>query len=207
MKKILKIVGIMIVVILVLFMIHAIRNYIILSKINANVSKYVESNNMHMRTISDQITINYYRKDDKEVAIIQKDNIKMSNYKIGEKNDQFVESRDNKTAKLNYGSLHVQVSNIAQFDTEWQRFLYGSVAIIRSETYKDKECYVIDNLFSPYCLTSLDKPQYTIEKDTGLLLKDSSESFLYEREYEFNNVADSVFIEPDISQYIIQENK
>ena len=79
MKKVLKIVGIIIAVVLVLFMIHAIRNYIILSKINENVAKYVESNNMHMRITSKQMTLNYYRKDDKEVAILQKDNVKISN--------------------------------------------------------------------------------------------------------------------------------
>lgn len=206
MKRVLKIVGIIIAVILVLFMIHAIRNYIILNKINENVAKYVESNNMHMKTTSNQITVNYYRKDDKEVAIMEKDNVKISNYKIGEKNDQFVESGDSKTAKLNFGSLIVQVPNIAQFDTKWQRFLCGSVAIIRSETYKDKECYIIDNLFSPYYLTSVDKAQYTIEKDTGLLLKNNTDGVVYEREYEFNNVEDSIFVEPDISQYTIQEN-
>ncbi|MBR3134304.1 MAG: hypothetical protein IKG56_02460 [Clostridia bacterium] len=205
MKKVLKVVGISILVVLVLFMIHAIRNYIILSKINENVAKYVESNNMYMKTESDQVNVNYYRKDDKEVAIMNKDNIKMSNYKIGEKNDQFVETGESKTAKLNLGSMTVQVANIAKFDTKWQRFMLGSVAFIRSKNYKDKACYVIDNLISPYFLVG-DKCQYTVEKDTGLLLKETTDGIVYEREYEFNKVEDSVFIEPDINEYIIQEN-
>ena len=205
MKKVLKIVGIIIVVILILFMIHTIRNYIILNKINENVAKYVESNNLHMQNKSDQVNVNYYKKDDKELAIMQKDNIKMSMYKVGEKVDQFVDSGDSKTAKLGFGSLTVQVANIAKFDTEWQRFMLGSVAFIRSENYKDKDCYVIDNLLSPYFLVG-DKCQYTVEKDTGLLLKDNTDGVVYEREYEFNNVDDSVFIEPDISEYTIQEN-
>ena len=204
MKKVLKIVGIIIAVVLVLFMIHAIRNYIILSKINKNVAKYVESNNMHMKITSKQMTVDYYRKDDKEVAILQKDNVKISNYKIGEKINQFVEAGDSKIAKLGSGMLIVQVPNTAKFDTKWQRFLLGSVAIIRSETYKDKRCYTIDNLLSPYFLVG-DKCQYTIEKDTGLLLKDITDGVTYEREYEFNNVEDSIFEEPDINQYIIQK--
>lgn len=203
MKKVLKIVGIIIAVVLVLFMIHAIRNYIILSKINNNIAKYVESNNMHMKIISKQMTVNYYRKDDKEVAILQKDNVKISNYKTGEKINQFVEAGDSKIAKLGSGMLIVQVPNTAKFDTKWQRFLLGSVAIIRSETYKDKRCYTIDNLLSPYFLVG-DKCQYTIEKDTGLLLKDITDGVTYEREYEFNNVSDSIFVEPDINQYTIQ---
>lgn len=207
MKKVLKIVGIIVLVILVLFMIHAIRNYIILSKINENVSKYVESSNMHMKTTSDKIAVNYYKKDDKEVAFMEKDNVKISVYKVGEKVDQFVDSGDSKTAKLGFGSLNVQVANIAQFDTEWQKFMLGSVAFIRSETYKDKQCYIIDNLLSPYYLVSTDKSQLTVEKDTGLLLKGSNDGTeYYEREYEFNNVDDSIFVEPDISKYTIQEN-
>lgn len=204
MKKVLKIVGIIIAVVLVLFMIHAIRNYIILSKINKNVAKYVESNNMHMKITSKQMTVDYYRKDDKEVAILQKDNVKISNYKIGEKINQFVEAGDSKIAKLDSGMLIVQVPNTAKFDTEWQRFLMGSVAFIRSEKYKDKECYTINNLISPYFLVG-NKSQYTIEKDSGLLLKDISDGVTYEREYEFNNVEDSIFEEPDINQYIIQK--
>ena len=207
MKKVLKIVGIIVLVILVLFMIHAIRNYIILSKINENVSKYVESSNMHMKTTSDKIAVNYYKKDDKEVVFMQKDNVKISAYKVGEKVDQFIDAGDTKTVRLNSGMMVVQVPNIAQFDTEWQRFLMGSMAFIRSETYKDKQCYIIDNLLSPYYLVSTDKSQLTVEKDTGLLLKGSNDGTeYYEREYEFNNVDDSIFVEPDISEYTIQEN-
>ena len=204
MKKVLKIVGIIIAIVVVLFIVHAIRNYIILSKINENVAKYVESNNMHMKITSKQMTVNYYKKDDKEVAILQKDNVKISNYKTGEKINQFLEAGDSKIAKLGSGMLIVQVPNTAKFDTKWQRFLLGSVAIIRSETYKDKRCYTIDNLLSPYFLVG-DKCQYTIEKDTGLLLKDITDGVTYEREYEFNNVSDSIFVEPDINQYIIQK--
>lgn len=205
MKKVLKIVGIIIAIILVLFMIHAIRNYIILSKINENVAKYVESSNMHMKTTSSQMNINFYKKDNKEVAFMEKDNVKISAYKVGEKVDQFVDAGDTKTVRLNSGMMVVQVANIAKFDTEWQKFMLGSVSFIRSETYKDKECYTIDNLLSPYFLVG-DKSQYTVEKDTGLLLKDTTDGVTYEREYEFNNVDDSIFVEPDISEYTIQEN-
>ena len=76
MKKVLKIVGIIIAIVVVLFIVHAIRNYIILSKINENVAKYVESNNMHMKITSKQMTVNYYKKDDKEVAILQKERLR-----------------------------------------------------------------------------------------------------------------------------------
>ena len=44
-----------------------------------------------------------------------------------------------------------------------------------------------------------------IEKDTGLLVKMMEGTTVSEREQEFNNVDDSIFVEPDISQYTISE--
>lgn len=45
-----------------------------------------------------------------------------------------------------------------------------------------------------------------IEKNTGLMVNMTENTVVTEREYEFNNVDDSIFIEPDISQYTLKEN-
>ena len=45
--------------------------------------------------------------------------------------------------------------------------------------------------------------KYYIDKNTGLLLKSFVANTEVERSYEFNNVSDEVFIEPDIGQYTI----
>ena len=42
-----------------------------------------------------------------------------------------------------------------------------------------------------------------IDKETGLFLKSTATDDVVEREYEFDNVDDSIFVEPDISQYKI----
>ena len=48
--------------------------------------------------------------------------------------------------------------------------------------------------------------KYIIEKETGLLLKTETGNLIGERTYEFDNVDDSIFVEPDISQYKIQKD-
>ena len=45
-----------------------------------------------------------------------------------------------------------------------------------------------------------------VDKETGLMYKNINDISTVVREYEFNNVDESVFIEPDISEYTIQEN-
>lgn len=45
-----------------------------------------------------------------------------------------------------------------------------------------------------------------IEKETGLVRKAVLDEQNVTREYEFENVDDSIFIEPDISQYTLKEN-
>ena len=53
-------------------------------------------------------------------------------------------------------------------------------------------------------LTSEDAETY-IDKETGLFVKTTQNGTTTEREYEFNNVQDSIFIEPDIGQYKLKE--
>lgn len=44
-----------------------------------------------------------------------------------------------------------------------------------------------------------------IEKDTELMIRKDTDSLIVENMYEFNNVNDEIFIEPDISQYQVYE--
>ena len=60
--------------------------------------------------------------------------------------------------------------------------------------------YIIKGFFSSNSLVNGSEEIY-IEKDTGLYFKTIEEERISEREYEFNKVDDSIFVEPDISQY------
>ena len=51
----------------------------------------------------------------------------------------------------------------------------------------------------------LSKNEIYVEKNTGLLTKSVLNDQVMNREYEFNNVDDSTFIEPNIREYTLQE--
>ena len=78
-RKILKIVGVVILVIIVLFLIYSFRNYSIISKLQKEVAKYENSNNFHIHMETkqnDQISLisDYYKKDNKQVTILERSN-------------------------------------------------------------------------------------------------------------------------------------
>ena len=51
----------------------------------------------------------------------------------------------------------------------------------------------------------MEKSEMYIDKDTGLIVKRITSAETVEKEYEFNNVDDSVFVEPDISKYELKK--
>ena len=63
---------------------------------------------------------------------------------------------------------------------------------------------MVANYKSPTFLTGSDKNEVYLDKDTGLCMKMVIDSETYEREYEFDNVSDDIFVEPDINQYTLQ---
>ena len=61
----------------------------------------------------------------------------------------------------------------------------------------------------PASSLSYEEQETYIDKDTGLVLKIKAIDIIneIEYEYEFNNVDDEIFVEPDISQYTLIEKK
>ncbi len=219
-KKVLKIIGIILLVLILMFLIHALKNFIIATKLQNKVAKYMDSTNYHLTAISYQkdaptITINFYKKDEKQAMFVERkdDNgeiTKLTFYCNRKRTDMFIESPDGKIADINskVSIMPMVVINPLQTDNKWQTFLYSSISMVRSTNYAEKECYVVDNYLSPYNLAEQDNhtTKYIIEKETGLLLKTETGNLTCERKYEFDNVNDSIFVEPDIGQYKIQEN-
>lgn len=77
--------------------------------------------------------------------------------------------------------------------------LLSSKVKIKSKRENGTECYVIDN--SPYIIDYDDRYQTFIDKKTGLVMKESDG---YRYMYNFDPVDDSIFEEPDISEYTIK---
>ncbi len=215
-KKILKIIGIVLLVIIIIFLIYTIRNYIIISNLQNKMSNYSNSTNYYTKSVTTEsdasvVTMKYYKKNNKEVVFIERnlngEISKISMYNNGERKDTFWDNKDSKVAKLNSdGLMAVNIYNGIETDNKWQTFLGGMLASIKSTNCDGKECYRIKGFLSTTLLNTKESEVY-IEKDTGLYLKRIDEGITSEREYEFDNVDDSIFVEPDISQYTLKENE
>ncbi len=209
-KKILKVIGILILVIIVIFIIHTIRNYIIISDLQGKIANYSNSTNYYTKSVTTEdngtiITMEYYRKDNKEVAFLERnlngEISKISMYNNGERKDTFWDNKENKIAQLDSeGLMTVNIYNFTETENKWQTLLGSIFASIKSANEDGKECYIIKGFFSSNSLVNGSEEIY-IEKDTGLYFKTIEEERISEREYEFNKVDDSIFVEPDISQY------
>ena len=215
-KKAFKIVGIILIIIIVIFLIHTIRNYIIIYKLQKKLVKYETYQSYFIKTKTTdnkgvEVTLSYYKNKDKEVAIMERkfnnEVTKMSMYNNGQRIDVFYDTPTDKTVEINSkASMIVNSYNFLETDNNWQTFLGSIFARIESSEYNGKKCYIINDFKTPMFMNGTEKNEYYIEKDTGLYLKAIIDDQISEREYDFNKVDDSIFIEPDISQYRLQEN-
>lgn len=213
-KKVLKILGIIVVILIILLLIYTIRNYVIIRNLQNKFSQYSNSSNYYIKSVSTDrdgtiVTTEYYQKDNKQALFIEKnlngELSKISMYNNGERTDIFWENEENKTAQLDSGTtISMDIYNYLETDNNWQTFLGCFTSRIKSTNYNGKDCYLIKGFMSSTALTSEDADIY-IDKETGLFVKTNASGIDNEREYEFDNVDDSIFEEPDISQYTIKK--
>lgn len=210
-KKMLKIILFIILIIIILLLIHTVRNFIIIKEIQNNISPYLDSTNYHIKSVATEadgtiITINYYEKDNKQTMIMERNNNgnieKMSMYNNGERTNIYYDTNAGKTVQLNAETtLFFEIFNCLETENGGQTFMMSLTSNIMTKNYNDKECYVV-NLFMN---NNGKKEEYYIDKGTGLYIKANIFDQIVERTYEFDNVSDDLFTEPDISEYAIQE--
>ena len=214
MKKILMVLGIIIAILVVIVLVHTIRNYMIITDLQNKISQYADSVNYYTKSIATvkdgTITMEYYRKDNNQVVFLER-NLngtinKVAMYNNGEKTDTFTQTPDTKIAQLNSGTImSIGIYNHLETENNWQTFLGSMFASVKSTNYNGKDCYIIKGFMSSTSLTFEGAETY-IEKDTGLFIKDIEGETITEKEYEFDNVDDSIFVEPDISQYTLKSD-
>lgn len=213
-KKVFKILGVILLVLIAIFLIHTIRNYIIISELQNNISKYTDTSNYYTKSTSiasdgTKMEMEYYTKDNKQVMIINRElkeaKSKVSMYDNGDRVNTYIESKDSKVAQLNREEiLPIKIYNNLESENKWQTFLGSISTNIKKVNYNNKECYLIKDSSFPMSLTFKGAELY-IERGTGLLIRTNEGGNITEKEYSFNNVDDSIFVEPDISQYTIKE--
>ena len=217
-KKFFKTIGILVFIIVILMLLYVIRNTIIVTKLQKNIKEYTSKTNFSIKvtnltTETSKMTVNYYKKDNKEAVILERNidenSVKMSFYNNGERRDLFIETNDKKTVQVNTKNelLGLNITDSLQTDNLWQTILYSSIARIKTENVNGKECYKVSNFYSPYWMYGENITEFYIEKDTGLLIKTVIDDEIAVREYSFDDVEDSAFVEPDIGLYtVVEEN-
>lgn len=215
-KNVLKIALIVIAILLVILIIHTIRNYVIVTDLQNKIAEYNGSTNYHIKSVATEnngniVKMDYYKKDGKQVVFMERnvnnEITKISMYNNGERTDTFTETKDSKIAQLNSGTImSVGIYNHLENDSKWQTILGCISAKIKSVDYNGKECYIVKEFMSSTSLTFEGAETY-IDKETGLFVKSTEADIVNERSYEFNMVDDSIFTEPDISQYTLKENE
>lgn len=217
-KKVFKTIGILVLIIVILMLLYVIRNTIIVTKLQKNIKEYTSKTNFSIKVTNltseiSKMTVNYYKKDNKEAVILERNvdenSVKMSFYNNGERKDLFIETNDKKTVQVNTKNqlLGLNITDSLQTDNVWQTILYSSIARIKAENVNGKECYKVSNFYSPYWMYGDNITEFYIEKDTGLLIKTVIDDEIAVREYSFDDVEDSAFVEPDIGLYtVVEEN-
>ncbi len=213
-KKVLKIIGIIIAILIIILLIHTIKNYVIVTGLQDKVSQYSNSSNYYIKSVATEdngtiVTMEYYKKDNKQVVFLERnlngEISKISMYNNGERIDTFWDNTENKIAELDSGTIiSVNIYNGLETDNKWQTFLSCITSNIKAVNYNGKECYSIKGFMSSTSLDSETTETY-IEKETGLFVKSTDSKTLTEKEYKFDNVDDTIFIEPDISEYTLKE--
>lgn len=212
-KKIIKILFIIVLVLIVLILINVTRNFIIIKKLQKNAEQHISSTNYHLKTIvtkDNEIvsTMNYYKKDNKIAMIMEKENngevTRMLTYVNEGKTNVFFESKGGKSVQLDTEAMLISnIYNCLETKNDFQTFMIAMKTIIRKSEYKGNDCYIMTGLLFPLSLNGAQASKVYVENETGLSLNSIIDSETTEREYEFDNVDDGIFVEPDISQYKI----
>lgn len=218
-----KIMLIILAIILVIILIIA-RKVLIVTSLQNNVSKYVHSDNYH-KTMYGYAQDSYFKSeiftlgDRKAITITRDSNGNKSVTRIyanGNTSNIYTETQDKKIVSLNTGiQVYEEIQDPLYTENLLERIFASAIASIKSEKCNGKECYLIDNFISGYILS---EDGTYIDKETGLDVRTNSievinpdtgriVSGLTDCLYEFNTVTEKDLQEPDISQYIIQENK
>lgn len=233
-KKI-KILKMLLLGILLIFLLSYTRKFLIVVSLNNKLSEHANSTNYYIKTINFtsaaeiMTTLENYKKEDKYVrrikSLLENSRTSTTEYHNGETLNaynevQFVnkdgEPVSRKTASLKndkYTIYEPVFPNVIDISHPIGLLGMPLFSTISSEKCNGKDCYRI----VLYSFGDNDGTIYYIEKETGLLLRSIGVGTMYAKadgeqydiitdyQYEFDVVTENDFIEPDISEYEIEQ--
>lgn len=211
-----------ILLIVLIFVIITGRKVIIISDLQNKANEYVNSKNYHriVYTYNKDETgkVEVFVLGDKKHVIItrmledEKNVTEM--FFDGDKTNIYRESGNEKTVELNQKVTIAESIYNPLYTENWWYTLFASVpASVSNKEFNGKECYYITNFSTPF---NDSRDGIYVDKETGLIIRGitttqtmtGGDKFILptiDYVYEFNTVTEEDFIEPDISEYEIQE--
>lgn len=219
-KKVLKIIGIILLIVFAIFVINTIRKLAIIKSIQRTASQYTSSTNYHIKSVASGMndgittTINSYCKNEKKLTVVERSkdgkvDSKLSTYDDGKRKNMFSESEEIKRVDIGIESefdIGIRVFDYFEGITNNMQLMCLAIASkVEDIEYNGKKCYRIADCPAPSIMQDAinNINEVYIDKDTGLVIRTHFGNAISEREYEFNNVQDEVFIEPDLKEYEI----
>ena len=220
-KKILKICLIMIVLIIAILLFCMIRNYTIAKNIiDENVDKAINSESIYAKTTIKEgenirETFDNYKKGDKELTINIMNNedgnsTKISMYIDGDKETIYYENKAGKFVQQDeIQKIEKPTEEDARTSLEKESkiatFFAGAFTPFKSVNIDGKDCYLVEKsslpIFDDVLIDDAKDRRIYIDKETNMIVKTVADDVITEYEYEFNNVDDNIFIQPDINEY------
>ena len=214
--KILRNILLAILVIILVFVGNTFRKFSIIRDLDKKAAEIAKSTNYHIKATKTESgsvsTFEYYEKDGNRAYImnIYRDGSlnKLLGYKSknNEKYHIYTETSLGKTADLQCGGIVPELKlNYKDFEimapTKLGKFIECSrLKVKKSKTMNDS--YIIEE-HSFYWDNSI---RTVRDRETGLKIRVADGNYVVTYEYDFDNVDDSVFVEPDISEYEIIEH-
>lgn len=221
-KNRMLILKIIILLIVLIFVIITGRKVIIISDLQNKANEYINSKNYHriVYTYNKDETgkVEVFVLGDKKHVIITRmlENEKnvTEMFFDGDKTNIYRESGNEKTVELNQKVTIAESIYNPLYTENWWYLLIASIrSTVNNKEFNGEQCYYITNFSTPF---NDSRDGIYVDKETGLILRgitttetmtDGDKFVLPTNDYvyEFNTVTEEDFIEPDISEYEIQE--
>ena len=211
-----------ILLIVLIFVVIIGRKVIIISDLQSKANEYVNSKNYHRiiytydkdETAKLEVFVLGDKKRVIRTMMIGNEKNVTEMFFDGTKTNIYIEKGDKKIAQLNQELIIAESLYNALYTENLAYTVFASIpATVNNKEFNGEECYYITNFNSLY---NESKDGIYIDKETGLVLRSvtRTETMTYgdkfilptiDYVYEFNTVTEEDFIEPDISEYDVQE--
>lgn len=203
-KKIIKMILLVVLTVVIIFAIHVIRNYIIISRIYEEQLKFSEATNFYMlienRTFEEPSVREIYKKDGKSIMKYQGTTI----WSDKEAKEVIIMTTDKKAIISSPANpLELSIPCFVQKDCKDQIINLALISFISYDKIDGEKCYVI-NWGGAKDYISVESGK-TLQTINGKTIKEDREYDTIQRckEIKMDEVTDEMISRPDLSEYEI----